>query len=128
MVCEFGTGERRYDVYAPGCPSEQALELIASKWTALVVILLAEGTKRYSELQRAIPAVSHKMLTQTLRRLEEKHLIVRQVYAEVPPRVEYSLTPVGETLVPTLRSLRDWAEAHAYELGLGKQAAAEESA
>lgn len=109
---------RTYDIYRPECPSEEVFGIIASKWTALIIMLLAEGTKRYSELQRRMPTVSHKMLTQTLRRLEERGLIHRQVYAQVPPRVEYSLTTVGKTLVAPLEAIRHWAEANAAELGL----------
>ena len=106
----------RYDLYDPDCPCGRALDLISSKWTSLVVISLSEGTKRYSELQRDIPTVSHKMLTQTLRKLEEKGLIQRVVYAEVPPRVEYTLTKMGQTLVAPIFAVISWAETYADEL------------
>ena len=106
----------KYDLTDPYCPTGQALDLISSKWTSLVLISLSEGTKRYSELQRDILVVSHKMLTQSLRRLEEKGLIQRVVYAEIPPRVEYSLTEMGQALIPPLLSVLAWAEAHVDQL------------
>ncbi|MFN8375963.1 MAG: helix-turn-helix domain-containing protein [Anaerolineae bacterium] len=100
------------DVYADDCPTRQVLDRIADKWTTLVMGLLEEKPKRFSELQREIVGISQKMLTQTLRILERDGLIRRKVYAEVPPRVEYSLTPLGETLCVHLAALRDWAENH----------------
>ena len=98
------------------CPSRRVLDLIADKWTGLVIATLADGTKRYSQIHRQIEGVSHKMLSQTLRELEGKHLVTRTVYNTVPPQVEYALTPLGETLVPALRPLIQWAEAHAHEM------------
>jgi DNA-binding HxlR family transcriptional regulator len=106
----------KYDLSDPYCPTGQVLDLISSKWVSLVLISLSEGTKRYSDLQKDIPVVSHKMLTQSLRRLEEKGLIQRMVYAEVPPRVEYTLTELGESIIPPLLSVLAWAETHADEL------------
>ena len=104
------------DVFNHDCGSQQVLELIANKWTALAIYALAEGTKRYSELQRQIGGVSQKMLTQTLRRLEGDGLVERKVYPVVPPRVEYSLTRLGETLTEPLKAICRWAEAHLPEL------------
>jgi DNA-binding HxlR family transcriptional regulator len=106
----------KYDLKDSNCPTGQALDLISSKWTSLVIMSLSEGTKRYSDLQRDIPLVSHKMLTQTLRRLEQKQLIVRVVYAEVPPRVEYTLTEMGQNLIPAIKNVLAWAETYAFEL------------
>jgi DNA-binding HxlR family transcriptional regulator len=94
----------------------QILDLIADKWTALVILALSRGTKRYSELHREIGGVSQKMLTQTLRGLESSGLIHRKVYPAVPPMVEYSLTPLGETLVKPLKTLCDWASEHFHEV------------
>jgi DNA-binding HxlR family transcriptional regulator len=93
----------------PDCPSRRALDLLAERWVPAVVYTLASGTKRYSELRRAIIGVSHKMLTQTLRTLEHEGLIYREVYPVVPPHVEYSLTPLGATLVEPLAGLLRWA-------------------
>jgi DNA-binding HxlR family transcriptional regulator len=92
--------------------TREVLELITDKWVINVIYALSEGTKRYSQLEREVAVVSQKMLTQTLRRLERDGLIDRRVYPVVPPRVEYSLTPLGQTLVEPLTSLRDWALAH----------------
>jgi DNA-binding HxlR family transcriptional regulator len=94
----------------------QILDLIADKWTALVILALSRGTYRYSELHRTIGGVSQKMLTQTLRSLEASGLIDRKVYPTVPPMVEYSLTPLGETLVKPLKTLCDWASEHMDEV------------
>jgi DNA-binding HxlR family transcriptional regulator len=94
----------------------QILDLIADKWTALVILALSRGTHRYSELHRTIGGVSQKMLTQTLRSLEASGLIDRKVYPTVPPMVEYSLTPLGETLVKPLKTLCEWASEHMDEV------------
>lgn len=94
----------------------QVLDLIADKWTALIILGLSRGTKRYSELHREIDGVSQKMLTQTLRSLENSGLIQRKVYPVVPPMVEYSLTPLGKTLVPSLKTLCNWASEHFHEV------------
>jgi DNA-binding HxlR family transcriptional regulator len=92
--------------------TREVLDLITDKWVINVIYALSEGTRRYSQLEREVAVVSQKMLTQTLRRLEGDGLIARTVYPVVPPRVEYSLTPLGETLVEPLTALRDWAVAH----------------
>jgi DNA-binding HxlR family transcriptional regulator len=104
--------EPAYNVYAAACPTRQALDRIADKWTALIVGLLAERPHRFGELRRRIDGISQKMLTQTLRSLERDGLVDRRVYATVPVTVEYSLTPVGETLTAPLAAIRDWAEQH----------------
>jgi DNA-binding HxlR family transcriptional regulator len=100
------------DVCDANCPSRQVLDLIANKWTAIIIYLLSQGTKRYNQLQREIGGISQKMLTQTLRRLERDGIVKRKVYAVVPPMVEYSLTPLGETLIEPLCKLCDWAQTH----------------
>jgi len=86
------------------------LDRIADKWTVLVVGALDDKTKRFGELRREIGGVSQKMLTQTLRGLERDGLVARMVYASVPPKVEYSLTELGRTLVRILEAIRDWSE------------------
>src|ERR687887_566482 len=103
-------------VMEPQCPSRLVLERIADKWTALVIQILAKGTMRYSALQHRIGGISQKMLTQTLRSLERDGLVQRKVYPAVPPRVEYSLTRLGRTLIEPLRSLCRWSEKHLAEL------------
>jgi DNA-binding HxlR family transcriptional regulator len=105
-----------YNVYDAQCPSRTALHRIGDRWTALVVGVLAERPHRFGELRRRIDGVSQKMLTQTLRSLEHDGLVSRRAEATVPVTVEYSLTPLGETLVPVLAAVRDWAEQHVPEI------------
>ena len=104
------------DVFHANCPTQRALETIADKWSVIVIYALSKGTRRYSELQRLIGGVSQKMLTQTLRKLERDGLVERHVYPVVPPKVEYSLTPLGETLTELLKAVCKWAETHLDEL------------
>ena len=92
------------------CPTRLVLNRIADKWTVLVVILLQDGTKRFSHLQREIDGISQKMLTQTLRGLERDGLVSRKVHATVPPKVEYALTPLGHTLKDMLYAIKNWSE------------------
>ena len=106
----------KYNVYAAQCPTRRALDRIADKWTALIVGLLAERTHRFGELRRSIEGISHKVLVQTLRSLERDGLVHRRPRATSPPTVEYSLTPLGTSLVGPLASIRDWAEEHIDEL------------
>lgn len=94
----------------PPCPVETTLTLIGSKWKVLVLRELADGTKRFGELQRGVGNVSQKVLTSQLRAMEEDGLVNRKVYAEVPPRVEYSLTPLGQSLLPVIDTLKSWGE------------------
>ena len=103
-------------VLEPQCPSRLVLERIADKWTALVIQILAQGTMRYAELQRTIGDISQKMLTQTLRSLERDGLVQRKVHPVVPPKVEYSLTRLGRTLIEPLHALCRWSEKHLAEL------------
>ena len=103
---------RKRTVYDKDCPTRQALDRVADKYTVLVIIFLENAPRRFNELQRVITGISQKMLTQTLRSLERDGLVTRTVFAEVPPRVEYALTLSGETLIKPLAALRDWAEQH----------------
>ena len=100
------------DVYDKNCPTRHMLDRIADKYTVLVMVFLQDTPRRFSELQRMITGISQKVLTQTLRSLERDGLLTRTVYPEVPPRVEYALTPLGETLIEPLAALREWSEAH----------------
>lgn len=99
----------RYDVMAATCPTRQLVSRIGDRWTLLVIAALTGRTLRFAELRRTVEGVSQKMLTQTLRQLERDGLVRRQVYAEVPPRVEYNLTPLGDTLTDLVAAVRDWA-------------------
>lgn len=100
------------DPYAEGCPSRRLLDRIGDRWTVLVVGALSNGPLRFSAIRRTVEGVSQKMLTQTLRGLERDGLVTRTVYAEVPPRVEYELTPAGRTLQQPLKSLERWSIEH----------------
>lgn len=90
------------------CPVSATLELIGGKYKALILWHLSEGTLRFSELKKAISNATPKMLTQQLRELEEQALISRKVYPVIPPKVEYSLTALGKSLMPVLVAMRDW--------------------
>ncbi len=103
-------------VYAEACPSRAILELIADKWTLLIVPALRRGRMRNGELMRLIGGVSQKMLTQTLRELERNGLVTRIDHQEVPPRVEYELTELGRSLSDLMRKLDGWAEANISEV------------
>ncbi|WP_294463863.1 helix-turn-helix domain-containing protein [uncultured Anaerofustis sp.] len=92
----------------PVCPVETTLTLIGNKWKVLIIRDLIDGTKRFGELKKSIGSISQKVLTSNLRDMEESGLIKRKVYAEVPPRVEYSLTKTGESLKPVLDSMIKW--------------------
>ena len=94
----------------PACPVETTLTLIGDKWKVLILRDLMPGTKRFGELQRSVGNVSQKVLTAQLRAMEENELVHREVYAEVPPRVEYSLTELGKSLKPILDSMWAWGE------------------
>ena len=98
------------------CPTRLILNRIADKWTVLVMILLESETKRFSNLQREIGGISQKMLTQTLRGLERDGLVSRKIYAVVPPKVEYSLTPLGHTLKDLLYAVKNWSETNINEV------------
>jgi DNA-binding HxlR family transcriptional regulator len=90
----------------------EVLGRVGDKWSVLVISLLGDGTKRFSELQRAIEGISQRMLTLTLRQLERDGIVLRTVYPTVPPRVEYALTPLGWTLLEPVIALAGWAESH----------------
>lgn len=94
----------------PACPVETTLTMISDKWTVLILRDLLTGTKRFGELKKSLAGVSQKVLTAQLREMEENGLVERTVYAEVPPRVEYSLTPLGQSLQPIMDAMRVWGE------------------
>lgn len=100
----------------PACPIETTLTMISSKWKVLILRDLLDGTRRFNELRRSVGTVSQKVLTAQLRDMEQDGLVRRQVFAEVPPRVEYSLTDRGRSLKPILDAMRDWGAAYKAEM------------
>ncbi len=106
------------DAFSGNCPVRELLDRIADKWTTLIIGILArsEGAVRFGELRRSVTGISQKMLTQTLRDLERDGIVTRTLYPEIPPRVEYSLTPLGRTLDEPLSALARWAERHMPEV------------
>ena len=112
-----------YSVLKPGCPSRLLLDRIADKWTALIIQILARGTLRYSALHREIGDISQKMLTQTLRSLERDGLVRRKVYDGAVPKVEYTLTALGRTLIEPLQGLCRWSEKYLPQLEAHRRAA-----
>jgi DNA-binding HxlR family transcriptional regulator len=100
------------NVLDPNCPSRIVLDRVAEKWTGLIVLALGDGTLRFTALRTRIGGVAPKVLTQSLRSLERDGLVRRRVYAEVPPRVEYTLTPLGRSLREPLEAVQSWAERH----------------
>src|ERR687895_1876761 len=90
------------------CPAEMTLEVIGGRWKVLIVWQLFQGQRRFSELFRALDGITQKMLTQQLRELEKDGIVHRQVYPQIPPKVEYSLTPLGESLKPIVDAMCEW--------------------
>ncbi len=109
----------------PACPVETTLMLIGDKWKVLILRELMEGTKRFGELKRSIGHVTQKVLTAQLRDMEKKGLLTRKVYAEVPPRVEYTLTETGYSLKPILDSMVVWGRAYQQQNEAAPQASDE---
>ena len=101
------------DLNFPTCPIRNVLSRFSDKWSLLIMCSIqANGKLRYKEVRNCVPDISHKMLTVSLKKLEEDHLILRKAYAEIPPRVEYSLTEMGESLMPAIQLLIEWSLAH----------------
>ena len=97
---------------SPGCAVEATLSLIDGKWKGVILYHLLEGTLRFGELRRRMPNVTQRMLTNQLRELEEDGLIARKIYAQVPPRVDYSMTERGRSLQPVITALKSWGDAN----------------
>src|SRR4029077_16710475 len=105
----------------PGCTTvREVLARVGDKWSVFVIVLLGERTMRFTELQRAIEGISQRMLTLTVRQLERDGLLERVVYPVVPPRVEYSLTPLGTTLLDPLAAIARWADVHRVDIELAR--------
>lgn len=97
------------DPFNPACPSRRLLDRIGDRWTVLIVVALDPGPQRFGALASRVGGISQKMLTQTLRSLERDGFVTRTAYPEIPPRVEYALTPLGRSLLGPLRALEEWA-------------------
>ncbi len=108
-------------VFDTSCEGHQILEKIANKWTILIIYALTQGKKRYSDLKQQIIGISPKMLVQNLRNLERSGLIRREVFPTVPPQVDYSLTPLGESLAEPLAVLGEWAYQHISDVNAATQ-------
>ena len=104
--------KRRNFAHRPGCAVEATLDLIDGKWKGVILYHLQDGTQRFGELRRLMPGITQRMLTKQLRALEDDRLVIRTVYAEVPPRVEYRLSETGESLRPVIDILKAWGESH----------------
>lgn len=104
--------EQAFDPYNPNCPSRQLVDRIGDRWTVLIIGALASGPARYGELAESVAGISPRMLSQTLKALERDGLVAREAFAEIPPRVVYSLTPSGESLRPVLLAVETWARQH----------------
>jgi DNA-binding HxlR family transcriptional regulator len=111
----------------PGCAVEATLDLIDGKWKGVILFHLQGGSQRFGELRKRMPGITQRMLTKQLRALEEDDLVVRKVYAEVPPRVEYRLSELGESLRPVIDTLRAWGESHQSKLSCAPEADAAEA-
>lgn len=99
------------------CPVEATLKVIGGRWKVLILRELSQTVKRFGELQRGVGGISQKMLTQQLRELERDQILTRTVYAQVPPKVEYALTPLGKSLQPVLESMHEWGTLHLQQRG-----------
>src|SRR5687768_8325268 len=102
------------------CPTETTLKIIGGRWKVLILWQLVSGTRRFGELRRLVSGITEKMLTQQLRELEQDGIVHREIYREVPPRVEYSLTPRGDSLRPILEAIHCWGSEYLEEVGAAK--------
>jgi DNA-binding HxlR family transcriptional regulator len=102
----------------PACPVEMTLQLIGNRWKVLIMRDLLEGTKRFGELKKSVGSITQKVLTQNLREMEDSGLVIRKVYAEVPPKVEYTLTETGYSLKPVLDSMIEWGTTYKNKLSI----------
>lgn len=114
MAVSFAEIEARSPgIFTQACPSRVVLDHVMSKWGVLVLVALTDGTTRWGALKRKVDGISEKMLASTLRTLDQDGLVARTSYPEVPPRVEYSLTPLGDELMERMMPLMVWVEANA---------------
>ncbi len=100
------------DIQEDACPTETALDVIGGKWKGMILYYLCSDTRRFNELMRLIPGITQRMLTKQLRDLESNGIVHREVYPQVPPKVEYSLTTTGQTLKPVIKELEKWGKVY----------------
>jgi len=112
VIKETSTNFANKTALAEECPEAYASHIIGGQWTLVICSWLLSGKLRFSELKKRLPNITERMLTLQLRRLEENKIVVRTVYPEVPPRVEYELTPIGYALKPIIKEMENWGEEH----------------
>ena len=110
-----------WNVFDSHCPTRQVLDLIADKWTVLIIRRLADGTLRFAQLRRSVDGISQKVLTNILRSLERDRIVTRRIYASVPPKVEYSLTTLGRSLCNLVEGICGWAEANIEQVQVARE-------
>jgi DNA-binding HxlR family transcriptional regulator len=116
MVRSVAATEDPQDAFGAACQTRDLFAAISNKWIGLILVALADGPKRYSELQKVIEGISQKMLTQSLRLLERDGLVTRTVIPSSPVRVDYEITPLGRSLMTVMAAMKQWAEAHVDEV------------
>jgi DNA-binding HxlR family transcriptional regulator len=121
MVNKNICNKQEPEIFTLESPTQKVFDILCNKWSLIILYCLSFGTKRHNQLQKQIEGISQKMLTQTLRNLERHGLVTRSIYPVVPPRVEYSLTSVGETLIEPLAYLCQWSENHIFEIELARE-------
>lgn len=107
-IKDSSTNQENKRIIETKCPVTYTLHKIGGRWKPLVINQLSTGIKRYGELKKALPAISEKMLIQTLKEMEADELIIRKSFPVTPPHVEYSLSPIGKDLIPVLNAMKDW--------------------
>jgi DNA-binding HxlR family transcriptional regulator len=112
------------NAFDPNCPTRLVLDRIGDRWTVLIVLILRDGPRRFTQIRRMVDGVTPKVLTQTLRAMERDGLVTRTVFPEVPPRVEYELTPLGMSLQAPIQAITDWAEENVDAVMSAREAAA----
>jgi DNA-binding HxlR family transcriptional regulator len=115
---------QRGDLFSEKCPSREVLKHVTSRWGVLILVALQQGTRRFSDLRRTVGGVSERMLAQTLQSLEADGFVLRKSYPVVPPRVEYSLTPLGREAGEKVAALADWIEGNLAQIIEAQRAAA----
>ena len=108
--------QQEFNILEAECFNRHILDIIVNRWTSLIFYALSSGPKRYNQLKRMIEGISQTMLTSTLRKLERHGLVHREIFPVIPPKVEYSLTPLGETLIPIFEQIYQWTGDHMHEI------------